>query len=228
MPIRVTYSSRGHVHDFNLEPVQRALNFASSTWTDTVAGTGAVTRDSTNAAGFGISLTTGATAASTALSQTMGVMGISRGVRFDKLDWARPLTVWVRFSILAGTTNGIARITLGKANATGIGNLATRGIQFQVGNLTPTAGVHDGTSLAGVTLSTGVLVAATIYDLRLESDGRGNIGFYIDDVLRGSSAAGPSTVTPNADENNWQLEVSNGADSAAQALFVSDIQWQDG
>src|SRR3990167_2070655 len=150
---------------------------------------------------------------------------VTRGVRFDEINWSRPITIWCRFTVSAATSTGAARFTLGKANATGVGNLATRGIGFQVNNLLLLGLVHDGSTATPVSL--GTLTALIAYDMRIESDGRGNVSWYLDDVYMGTTALGP-TGTSTVDDTNWYIEAGNGADSAAQAFTVSDVQWTDG
>jgi hypothetical protein len=214
----------GSITHKKLAKVRRRVNLTDAWTEDDIAGTGSSAVDDT-----AVYVASGATAASTASRHVNGVNGISRGVRFDKLDWSRPLTIWARYSVLASAANGTVQITLGKGLTDGVGNQARRGICIiRYSNLTPLVTVHDGTTLTVPTMTTApVTVAADIHDVRVESDGDGTVRWYIDDVQVSSTTAGPSTVTPNVDENLWQIECSNGASAANVSLALFDLQWED-
>ena len=203
--------------------LRRQVNLLSG-WTEgNIAFTGSTATDDTS-----LFVQTGATASSTAARKVLGVNGISRGVRFDKLDWARPLRIWARYSILASAINGTCQLTLGKSAADATGNLARRGITIiRYGNLTPVVTVHDGTTLTAPTMITApVTVAADIHDVYVESSGTGEVKWYIDDVLISTTALGPSTVTPNVDENLWQLECTNGASASNVSIALFGLAWE--
>lgn len=190
-------------------------------WTETNVNTGA-----SDYTGMALALSSGATANSTAIRQTGGETAVTRGSRFDKVDWSQPITIYCRFCIQANTTNGVSMFSLGKANADGYANLAKRGISiFRVANLALSGHVHNGTDLTATDLLT-TLTATQVYDMRVESDGAGNVTWYLDGVAKGTTTAGPTTESASVDDSNWQLEVGNGADSAAQGLVLFGCWWE--
>src|SRR3990172_1242168 len=104
MPTRTTFGSNGHAHDFSLEPVRKTLDLASSEWVEVVAGTGVG-----GLAGVARGGTTGATASSSFAYRMGGETFVTRGVRFDEINWSRPITIWCRFTVSAATSTGAAR-----------------------------------------------------------------------------------------------------------------------
>lgn len=220
--ILTTYGAHGHDHFYSVPSIRRELELSSSEWSEANvvnSGTSALT-------GMAMSLSSGADANSTVVRKTGGETAITRGSRFDKIDFSKPITIWCRFTIQANTTNGVSQFTIGKDNNDAAVNLDKRGICiFRVADLALIVTVHDGTDLAAVDLNT-TLTAFQVYDMRVESDGTGNVTWYLDDAPVGTSSAGPSTESASTDDSNWQMEVLNGADSAAQALAIFNVQWE--
>ena len=88
----------------------------------------------------------------------------------------------------------VARVSFGKAEATGVGDLAARGIGWKY-----TAGasnfvelmVHNGTTLTTVNSSFHPTTSAFSWDI--VSDGAGNVTLYINGSSVATTSAGPST-----------------------------------
>lgn len=198
------------------------LELSSSQWDETdVVGTG-----ESGLSGMAMALSSGTTARSTVARKTGGETGITRGSRFDKIDWSKNITIWSRFVIQGSTPTGVSMFSLGKNNSDGVANLSRRGISIlRVVDLDLIVQVHDGTTLTGVDLNT-TLTATQTYDMRMVSDGAGNVTWYLDDVELGTTNLGPKTESAAVDESNWQMEVANVANSASQALAIFNVQWE--
>lgn len=191
-------------------------------WTETdVVGTGA-----SDLTGMAWSLSTGATANSTVARKTGGETAITRGNRFDKIDFSKPITIWCRFCIQGATSTGVSMFSIGKDNNDAPGNFDKRAIAiFRVVNLVLAGAVHDGSGITGVTLDR-TLTLNQVYDIRVESDGQGKVTYFLGNELLGSTTAGPSSESATADDSNWQMEVTNGANSAAQGLVIFGCWWE--
>jgi len=186
-------------------------NFSSAG--QVVTGTGSTIRDIRR-----FKADTGATASSTALTRTKTFSGWNKGNSNGVLDWSKRVVIQFPFTIDQNTTNGIARFTFGKGTADGMGALVDKGIGIHVDNLAIKGIVHNGSSGATIDLST-TLTTAQVYLITMVSDGSGNIEWFINDVSKGTSAAGPTGDAGNG-EDSLQIEALNGADSADQAASV--------
>jgi hypothetical protein len=117
------------------------------------------------------------------------VMNLNQGYNFSKLVW-----VSGRVVIDCTDANVVARITLGKANAAGLGDLASKGIGIRKQG--PSGAiqlmVHNGTTLTTVSSS---ITANGVYDIDVVGLGDGNVNLYIDKVLRATTSAGPTGNT---------------------------------
>lgn len=159
------------------------------------------------------------TATSTALIRTGADPCWSIGQTNSVIDWTKKIAL--QFIVRAvGTTNGFARISMGKTSADGIGNLARKGIGFRIDDDAIKGQAHDGSSLATVDLS-ATISGGLALRLTVTSDGQGNIEWFVNGVSKGSSAGGPSELG-TAGESVLQLEVDNGGDAAQQYLQIAD------
>lgn len=185
-----------HFHDF--------IN-----WTSAVAGTGSATLDIRR-----ILLGTGATASSTALARFNQDRPLwSSGVAGDVIDWSKRIIIIGMLEVGLSTTNGINRLTLGKNTTDGVAALTDKGIGIEVRNLALHGIVHNGTTGAAVNLSTSVTLSQCA-SVIIESDGAGNIEWFVDGLSVGTSAAGP-IGSGTANRTILQLESTNGADAVA-------------
>ena len=185
-------------------------------WTTVVTGSGAVTQAPRKQ-----QVATGATASSTALARITNQAGWSAGKGYEVINWSKRIHIKLFLCVPSGTTNGIARVMMGK-NDTGVDAFTKKGIGIQVENLAFKGIVHDGTSGATIDLST-TLTAGTLYRVLITSDGAGNVEWSLDGVSKGTSAAGP-TGDGTAQMNHVHHEVDNGGDAAAQTSYISDIK----
>lgn len=188
-----------------------------SNWTSAVVGSGSVSKAPRKA-----QAASGATAASTAYVRSTADQALSRGKNANVLNWSKKLVAHLIISMVAGTTNGISRLTIGKATGTGVGALALKGIGFQVENLALKGLAHNGTTLATVDLAT-TLTANQAEHLVVKSDGAGRIEWFLNGVSKGSSAGGP-TGDSAGDENMLYIESENGADAANQSARMHNVK----
>lgn len=158
---------------------------------------------------------------STNASQT----GILSFVYLPPGGFANNVTPFSRAAVLASkivvtsaTVGSVgARILVGKAAAPSAGALATHGFGFEVdANLALFGVAHDGSTLDTVDLST-TLSINQVYDLVAVSDGAGNVSFYVNGTLAGTSSGGP---TANVTSRVASVEILNdGTPTAAIADF---------
>jgi hypothetical protein len=122
----------------------------------------------------------------------------NQGYNFSNMMWLSGRIVFVNRD-----ANVVIRVTLGKADAAGVGDLASKGIGVRkvgsTGAIQLT--VHNGTTLTNVSSST---TAEGVYDIDVVSLGDGNVNLYIDRVLAATTTSGPtgntSVTTPTYQE----------------------------
>lgn len=98
---------------------QITKDFAS--WSTAVTGSG-----SASAGARKCQANTSTTAASTARLRTTTAQGWSTGKDRAVLDWSKKIVIHGFFYHMAGTTNGIGRITFGKLTTDGVGACRTK------------------------------------------------------------------------------------------------------
>ena len=177
-------------------------------WTNAAVGTGAAE----NGVRYQLAKS-GATAASSYVRYTgnAGRRGYSIGKTWAVLNWSKPIVLHMTFTLGATGTNGVHRVTWGKADADGVGALDDKGIGILVETAALKGICHNGTREAEVDLSTS-LVTSTVHTITITSDGAGNVEWFLDGVSVGTSTGGPTG--DSADQHtNIQQEVTNGADS---------------
>ncbi len=184
--------------------------------TQSVTGTGSTGRSFPNLAVF-----TGTTAASTSLAQSVGQTKLSRGKSQVVIDWSKKVELVFTLVLDTATTNGIARFTLGKSTSDGVGALANKGLGIQIENLALKGLAHNGSSLATVDFSLA-MTTPIVYQVKIVSDGAGNVEWFVDGVSKGSTAGGPSSEGTGGD-SAFQLEADNGADSAAVTVRLGPL-----
>lgn len=170
-------------------------------------GTGSV-----GIAGEGTFLSTGATAGSTARLFTSTTPGWSQGKGWGVINWSKRIHWQVTITMSASTANGKLRFVLGKSASTA-GDPAARAIGIRVDNLAIKGLAHNGSALDVVDLVTN-MVANTAAVIDIVNDGASAVSYYVNGVLKGASAAGPTGDGTSADSRAI-FELDNGADAAA-------------
>ena len=164
----------------------------------------------------------GTTAGSTASLRTPTEGGWSSGQDQEVVDWSKKIVLHAICASIDATTNGISRMTLGKATGTGVGALASKGIGIQIEDLALKGIVHNGTTGATVDLST-TLVDERVYAVTIVSDGSGKVEWFLDGTSKGTSSGGPSGLAATG-ACLLQMEVDNGADASLHTLTVYGIK----
>lgn len=177
----------------------------------TTSGAGAVSGLSTG--GF---LTTAPT---TAIGHGIGSFsyapaqrGLNRGN--GSWNWSKRFTATFRYARLTAATdsNSISRVTFGKA-ATAAGDLTLQGvgIKMTASNALQLI-VHNGTNFTAVTTTSNIIPTVPITtDIRITSDGAGNVSLYVNDVLEASTSAGPTNASATASASLFMTEAENAA-----------------
>ena len=141
------------------------------------------------------------------------------------IDWTRYVTLSGRFWLqqVSPTTNNIFRFTLGKLLNNTTGDLISQGIGVRClfGNALELQ-VHDGSTLTNVTSSftptIGSSSASFNFDVRVESDGSGNVTLYVNGTQVATTAAGPKTATISTRyQVNYELVSATTNTNAPQA-----------
>jgi hypothetical protein len=105
--------------------------------------------------------------------------------------------IWISgrsFMTFPAISNMIARVSFGKAEATGVGDLAARGIGWKYTTGTSQfvqLMVHNGTTLT--TVNSSFTPSNVAFDWDIVSDGNGTVTLYINGSSVATTTAGPST-----------------------------------
>lgn len=164
---------------------------------------------------------TGTTANSTALAGHY-IAFLETGLSFSSINWSKNITFSVNESVFTSSPNDSARIYFGNSSTsiTTFGNLSGNGFGWEIDNNNLYGAFYNGTYNT-VNLST-VSTTAAGYNLIVNSDGTGNITWYVNGVAKGTTSTGPTGGTTTA---NFVIENSNGADTTNDRLFLSQIKF---
>lgn len=186
--------------------------------TTAVTGTGAVGTGSRAQ-----TASTGGTSGSTAYIRTSTEAGYSLGYDQAVIDWSKRVSFGVRFDLTAATTNGLARVTLGKPSST-FGVCAVSCIGISLANRTLSVVAHNGSVLTSD--ATGVVVTTPVVtDVLITSHGDGSCSYEVrsgSNTVRDIFTGCPSTVGVSG-QTAIYIEVDNGSDSATQRIVVQEI-----
>lgn len=119
--------------------------------------------------------------------------GINRGN--GSWNWSKPFTATFRYSrnASASDSNSISRVTFGKNTFVG-GDPTVRSIGIrQVASNALELIVHNGTTLTAVTTTSSIVPTVSITtDIRITSDGAGNVSLYVNGVLEATTSSAPT------------------------------------
>ena len=214
------YSTLSSITNRQLLVNSRVVNWRRGDSSNTVTGTAEV--DSNG----GVSLFTGSTASSVAVARLWTNLGQtelrSSGASAAVINFSRRVCVGGFFCCTARTANGIGRIQIGRDTAlTTAADLATRGFGIKIENDQVKIQTHNGTSLTNS--SSVYTINSNNFWFLLDSDGFGNVKFYIDDTLVGTGTGGPTSAGSDG-HNGFTVSATNGADAAVQRLLFGALK----
>ena len=129
-------------------------------------------------------------------------------------NWAKAFTATFRYSRNQSNTdaNSISRFTFGKAVISpGDPTIQSVGIKQAGGNALQLI-VHNGTTFTAVTTTSSIVPTVPIsIDMRIVSDGAGNVSLYVNDVLEATTTSGPTGTSATASANLTMIESQNAA-----------------
>ena len=158
---------------------------------------------------------TSTTANSTARLSIRNAAALSFGQTYTLIDWRKVVAISFRVQVLsptASTANSQKWIYWGDKHDDAVQDPTRKGIGIRCDQNAIFGITHNGTTLTSV--ATGqVLNGAILVDVFILSDGVGNVDWYINGVLRASSANGPAALG-TAEENCIRMYLTNGADAS--------------
>lgn len=140
-----------------------------------------------------------------------------QGAAIAALNFNRPVSITFAINLVANsitiedlTPTDIIRVQLGKPGNTTfstISRIDAAGIGFEISGRNFNLLVHNGTTL-NVVQAPNILEGGTIYIIRIDSDGVGNVKLFVNGLLATSSSNGPIITNPDV---ALTIECSNGA-----------------
>lgn len=143
------------------------------------------------------------------------------------IDFSKRASIAGRFRLSqnGATTNNIFRFTIGKSG-TAVGDLSNRGfgVRCLYGNAMELQ-VHDGTTLRNVTSSFTPTIATsgTAFDVRVESDGAGNVTLFVNGSSVATSANGPTDQGAGNGRNLAQFELESASSNTNAPLATMAV-----
>jgi hypothetical protein len=137
--------------------------------------------------------------------------GINRGN--GSWNWAKRFTATFRYARngFASDVNAISRVTFGKTVAVGDPTVNSVGIRMS-GATALQLIVHNGTTFTAVTTTSNIVPSVPItIDIRIVSDGAGNVSLFVNDVLEATTALGPTGTSGTASASYFHTEAQNTA-----------------
>ncbi len=182
-----------------------------------VAGTGAASLTARQ-----YQIDTGAVPAGDCRIVTTTATGFSRGKARDIINWGKAIHARMQITALAGTAAGRSRVLIGETTTNAVDPVAAA-IGIRIDGLA-IKGLAFGGALQTVDLLT-VLVAAQATQVDIQSDGDGNVRWFVNGVIKGTTALGPA-ADGAAGASRVSASVANNADAANQTLEVHSL-WTD-
>lgn len=132
----------------------------------------------------------------------------SPGVNPGLCSWARRITIGFSMNWVSSSTNGQLYIRIGQ-NASTAGDLSGAGVGFRINNTTMVAQCHNGSALntSGTLMS---VAASQQVDIVIQSDGTGNVYYYLNGSLATTLTGGPTTSSSFF----IAADATNGSDAA--------------
>ena len=169
----------------------QVTRMGTNNWATTFVGTGGIDQFEST---FRIS--TGTTTGSSALARGNNgtlFMIASNGSTFSTIDWDERILCKFDFAHVLPDANTILRFQVGELyTKTTITDLDQKGFGIKVINTSIHALTHDGTTLT-TSAVVGTASASIKCQIVMDSDGAGNVSFYLDGALLITQAGGPTT-----------------------------------
>jgi hypothetical protein len=192
--------------------------WSSASTSATVTGSGIANRND-----FSGDIATGSTPSSRAqlsFPTTINSVFLMHGVGPNICDFSKRITAGFAFSWITKSTNGKFFLRIG-ANTSTSGDLSGRGFGICVADTTVVGQTHNGTSLNNSSTLATIGSSETVFVV-IQSDGTGNVSFYINGTFVSTITGGP---TVNGGNNfGISCEVLNGADSSSSRIQLSPVQ----
>ena len=138
--------------------------------------------------------------------------GVNRGN--GPWNWSKAFTATFRYSrnSTASDSNSISRVIFGKAAASpGDPAINSVGIRMTASNAMQLI-VHNGTTLTAVTTNSSIAPTVPItIDIKITSDGAGNVSLFVNDILEATTTAGPTGTSGTSGASLFVSEAENTA-----------------
>jgi hypothetical protein len=191
----------------------------NAAWATAVSGTGVVTQDLRL-----LRVQSGETAGGTARAHGTIVNNWSMGQPRASLNWSKRFVLRLVCSALGAGADGVARLMMGgKLVSDANGDPANSSIGIRLNNLSLSGLVHNGTNLAVVDLATNVTTNTT-FVVDIVSDGNGRVEWFVNEVTKGVSSAGPTGLATSG-RASLRVEALNDTHAANQLLDISNIKF---
>ena len=170
-------------------PSKLYMTFVTMSGSTSGTGSGAI------ASAGGMSVTSPTTAIGYGVGSAFGAFltrGVNRGN--GSFNWSKPFHASFKFArgSAPADTNCVTRVVFGKS-VTAAGDPTARSVGIrQIASNVIELIVHNGTTLTSVSTSF-VPSVPIVTDMRIISDGTGNVSLYINDVLSASTSSGPNS-----------------------------------
>lgn len=192
--------------------------WSASNTVSTVSGSG-----STNKNNFAADVQTGATSSSRAqlaFPTSISSVFLASGVNSAYCDFSKRFTVGFAILWVSSSANGKFFLRIGE-NSTSTGDLSGRGFGICIANTSLVGQTHNGTTKTDSASLATMSSNNTTYVI-IQSDGAGNVAFYINGSLATTLTNGP---TANGGTTfGIAVEALNGSDSSSSRLQISPIQ----
>ena len=166
-----------------------------------------------------IDLRTGTTAESTARASIGANSGYSVGVTYQRFNYAKPIIFIIYLSPVNSTSTNMKKwLLLGVPFTQAVGDPGVASLGFRIDDTAVKGLAHNGTSLTATDLGVNIHGTNTT-KLTCVSYGDGDVEYYIDNVLKGSTVSGPSGLG-TASAGSIYYATTNGIDTTSSWLWV--------
>lgn len=192
--------------------------WSAANTTSTVSGSGSANRND-----FAADVQTGTTSGSRAqlaFPTIIGSVFLMNSVSSVLCDFSKRFTAGFALNWISSSANGKFFIRIGENSSTS-GDLSGRGFGICIANTSLVGQTHNGTTKTDSSSLATMSSNNTTYVI-IQSDGAGNVAFYINGSLAATLANGPTANGGNA--FGIAVEALNGSDSSNSRLQISPIQ----